>query len=118
MTKSRAIKLPIRDFFISDGWLSPHTYHTCFSDVLPVSGIYAFLNINMLKFTETLLYIGMSKNISKRCSGHEVLAIFRGLEIQVWFKKFPIELLRDKERFYIKNLNPSYNLVGKNRGFG
>lgn len=112
---------PIWDFL--DSWQTPNCYSSQFAPLPKGSGIYllvlAFFEDGVLD--HRILYVGMSRNIANRFINHEVKKAcqrdFPSELIKVYFKRYPSEVLRRRERRLIKQINPPYNLQHRQKGF-
>jgi hypothetical protein len=63
-------------------------------------------------------YVGMSRHVKTRITGHDVLPKIETPEAWVmrWFKPTPAKILRDTESRYIRQFDPPWNIQGKARG--
>ena len=110
---------PAGDRFDPEGWFTERTYSSKRFAPLPNGpGLYVLLDIDISArpFNYKVLYVGMSRNLSKRFNNHEIYqALNRTLDVFVYFKPHS-EALRESERSLIKQFNPPYNLQHRERG--
>lgn len=109
----------LREELEGSGWLTPQTYCNCFDSPGEFSAVYVFLLVDPLEFKSALpAYVGMSKNLLQRWSGHPILRSLSDsdLWVQRWFLKVQEENLRSVEGQYIRKFNPPWNISGKVRG--
>lgn len=103
-----------------DGWKSPQTYCSAFSEVGQFAAIYALTVVSRPYFEQAIIaYVGMSCCLSRRLQGHPIKsAISRATDdhLMVWFKPTPKPDLREVEAQYIKAFNPPWNIAGRSRG--
>lgn len=110
---------PLKCRLIESGWRSPDTYDNCFSPVTEESAIYLFLLHERQWHSKAFVaYVGMSQNLCRRLSGHEILRVLYqpGFWPQRWFLPTPADNLRSLERRYIEQFDPPWNIVGRKRG--
>lgn len=75
-------------------------------------------NDTFTRFTFKPLYVGMSKNISKRCTRHPILNMIRKrvqgkfFKIETYFQRHDSGL-REIESDLIAKLNPPFNIQGR-----
>lgn len=101
------------------GWSSPDTYTLGFQDPPETSGVYIFALHDAEDLRKAIVaYVGMSENIVKRWSGHEVLKEISvaGYWTKKWFKSVPFKRLRECELKNIRKYNPPWNIQGRTRG--
>lgn len=103
-----------------DGWQTENTYCNHFGEPPPNPGVYLFLHVDLDLLAkprpQRVLYVGMSKNIRNRVSGHEVLREVRDLYVQKWHKSVPANELRKIEKQLIQKFNPPFNIIHRKRG--
>jgi excinuclease UvrABC nuclease subunit len=103
-----------------EGWKTPDTYCKHFSEIPKKSGVYIFLKVDLDLLektrTDTVLYVGMSRNLLKRVSTHNIKPMIKCDYMQVWFKEELPPKIRDAEKKLIQRFNPPFNISGKMRG--
>lgn len=102
-----------------DGWHTPDTYGLEFRPAPSSPGVYLFLlYTDYLYHKAQVAYVGMSLDIRRRWSGHEILSELGGAGhwTQRWFKQTSASELREVEASYIIKFNPPWNINGKPRG--
>ena len=116
---------PLRDFrslcrdLREDCWRSPDTYCKDFAKIADMPAVYMFLLVDSCAFDKALVaYVGMSKRLSQRLSGHPVLAEIEtpGYWSMRWFKPVTASALRSVEASYITKFDPPWNIMGRPRG--
>ena len=112
----------IRDRLISDGWLTPNTYGKEYGRAGDFPACYVFLcvdseELGLPECGALVGYVGMSKQLAVRWSGHPILREFPDIfYVQKWFKPTPVDALREVERNLIHQFNPAWNIAGRRRG--
>lgn len=115
----------LRRSLVGGGWKTPNTYDNCFSEPIDGAAVYLFLlhgwdmQDGFHNFDRSLVaYVGMSKRLSQRWSGHPVLRDIEatGRYVQRWF--FPTDAcdLRVHESELIRTYDPPWNIQGRKRG--
>jgi excinuclease UvrABC nuclease subunit len=105
-----------------EGWLTPNSYCEDFAPLPEGPGVYLFLNCDIScetgTITEKVLYVGMSTNVSNRCSSHEIMDMINMKYdyVRTYFKSVPVENLRALEKETIQRFNPPFNIVHRKRG--
>jgi hypothetical protein len=110
---------PIRCEIEREGWRSPNAYCAAFDCLDDFPSVYLFSAIDPMGFKRGVVgYVGMSKRLATRISGHPIRPLIEktGLYVQTWFKPCPIDQLREVERELIKRFDPPWNIAGRNRG--
>jgi excinuclease UvrABC nuclease subunit len=118
---------PLSTHLAEDGWKTPNTYCCHFAPFPESPGVYLFLfsDLGGNPEPERVLYVGMSTNIARRQSGHEVYgeiydtleAIYGGMfHCARWFKEAPAIDLRRTEASLIKLYDPPYKIIHRVRG--
>lgn len=111
--------LALKDGLAADGWRTPDTYGREYKAVPASAGVYLFLLYTDEFFHKAQVgYVGMSVDIRRRWTGHEILAqmVDAGRWTQRWFKPISAEDLRRTEASYIVKFNPPWNINGRPRG--
>lgn len=104
---------------VRDSWVTPDTYTNVFASVGPDPAVYLFMMVDRNEYDRALVaYVGMSKNLAQRVSGHEVRAELDASDhwIMTWFKPTEAAALRETETSYIRKFDPPWNIVGRKRG--
>jgi hypothetical protein len=104
---------------IAEGWFTPNTYGNCFRPITDGSAVYLFLMYRHGCFDKALVaYVGMSKKLSQRLSGHPVFSEIDTPErwVMQWFKPVQPQDLRKTEAHYITKFDPPWNIIGRPRG--
>lgn len=103
------------------GWNTPDTYSNHFEPFPDLPGIYLFIGVRMIGYSEIQpLYAGKSLNLRRRHLSHEAWDYFGDLkheiDIQRWFTVLaPAEIDR-AERELIQAINPRFNIALRRRG--
>lgn len=110
MTINKSISEPLQ----TSGWRTSSGWGEEFEPLPDRPGIYLHLLITMPEskkapYAEEIIYIGQSRSIARRNTGHPLLGFLSDEYIQVWFKEFPIDQLLSVEKFYIHKFAPRYN---------
>lgn len=111
--------LKIRAMLIDDDWQSPDTYSKFFAPVTDGPAVYLFTLHDRTDCQRALVaYVGMATRLCRRFAAHEVLRELRATDYWVmrWFKSTPIAYLRARERRYIGQFDPRWNIIGRRRG--
>lgn len=97
--------------FSEDSWTTPNTYYQNFKPVPKKSGVYLLVAYRESSSDGEIVYIGSSKNLSKRYSNHEVI---NKLEKSYWHVRFYFEECEnylEREKQLIKSIHPKYNIT-------
>jgi excinuclease UvrABC nuclease subunit len=112
---------PIWDFL--EGWKTPDCYSNAYAPLPHTSGVYLLVLATMKDglLDHEIVYIGQSRNIAKRLTGHNIKKLcqeYYGPKafIKVYFKHYANGLLRRRERRLIQRFNPPFNLQHRTRG--
>ena len=109
----------LRGDLAKSGWRTPQCYSKEFDAPGDFSAVYAFLLVDPWEFKRARpAYVGMSKNISQRWSGHPILAELEDLGpwVQKWFIRVDECELRSVEAENISRFDPPWNVIGRKRG--
>jgi hypothetical protein len=105
---------------LSRGWKTPDTYGGGFGSQEDFPAVYMFLLVERESYELSRpAYVGMSTRLSQRWTGHPILRDLERVEhwVQRWFLKTPAENLRAVESDLIRQLDPPWNIAGRQRGF-
>jgi len=111
--------LDLRSDLRNEGWRTPQCYSKDFGATGDFPAIYAFLLVDNMEFKRARpAYVGMSKRLAQRWSGHPILTELDevGLWVQKWFLRVPMENLRIAEAAHISRFDPPWNVIGRKRG--
>lgn len=109
----------LRSELVGDGWKTPDTYCNCFSRITNRPAVYLFLLVDRATYDMGMVaYVGMSKKLSQRLTGHPVLGEIQdtGHWAMRWFKPVGECDLRQVEAKYITQFDPPWNINGRHRG--
>ena len=110
----------LNEELMSDGWLSPDTYCNNFAVITHRPAVYLLSVLNRKNYFSHCLvaYVGMSIDLKKCLSNHEILPLLEGEDLWVerWFLPTKKQDLRAIESKYIRAFNPPWNILGKKRG--
>lgn len=110
------------------GWKTPNTYDGDDLGDLPRGpGVYLLIRTSIVqdrsakwgqRIVRHVLYVGMSNNVSRRITTHEIIkALARKRDfVEVWFKRCPAARLRIREKKLIQEFDPPYNIIHRVRG--
>lgn len=104
---------------VSDGWKTPDTYNNHFDMPGLFPAVYLFALFDPDRFDKALVaYVGMSKQVSARWAGHNILPELRESQYwpQRWFKRVKPAQLRVEEARLIQAFDPPWNIIGRRRG--
>lgn len=102
-----------------DCWRTPNTYCKLFKAPSAEPAVYMFIGFRDFPERDVLVsYVGMSKRLSERLSGHPILSEISETfsYIQTWFKPTELKKLRETELSYIQQFDPPWNVQGRRRG--
>jgi excinuclease UvrABC nuclease subunit len=114
----RAVK-SIGDLLEQEGWKTPDTYGANFREPISESAVYIFVKTDLDDASnDAVIYVGMSKNLAKRWTNHEVMSAASqgGAYIRRFFRPVQENELRETERAYIQKFDPPWNLAGRIKG--
>lgn len=106
-----------------NGWRTPDSYRW-FESPPDAPGIYLFLRISGLfepdKRASRVMYVGMSTCIAQRLTGHPIppqIRLDQSHEmLATWFRRFPANQIRAREREHIRRFKPPFNIIGRAPG--
>jgi excinuclease UvrABC nuclease subunit len=110
--------------FNPEDWLTPNSYGDNYAELPHGAGIYILVRATWRPVPKfQVLYVGMSTNIAQRLKGHEIKKLCDDCNgatdyVQTYFRAYPKDVLRRRERRLIKAWNPPYNLQHRERGEG
>lgn len=111
--------IEVRQELVDDGWLSPNSYSNYYAEAGDFPAVYLFQILDTETYRKGLVaYVGQSKGVRTRWSGHEVLRQIRspGYWVKRWFRPTPPEFLDEKELHFIRHFDPPWNVQGRPRG--
>ena len=119
-TKDWPEAIPFKDQLFADGWRSPDTYCRQFDSLIDGPAVYLFLLHEDCYYERaTVAYVGMSKRLTQRMSGHPVFSELwniKGMWPMRWFIPTEEKLLRERESELIAKYDPPWNIQGRTGG--
>lgn len=109
-------------YFNPNTWTTPNSYDPGSADPKG-SGVYLLCQRRLGVYYGTkrnrykILYVGQSRNLASRLSGHEVLRELqeRFDDVVIFFRNHSSRL-KERELELIRHFNPPYNVIGRKRG--
>jgi excinuclease UvrABC nuclease subunit len=110
------------EFSFLRNWFTPNTYDSDFAPLPARPGVYLLVRTAWYpKWSQRVLYVGMSRNLRQRLLAHPVWAECEQQNgkfdcVRVYFRTCPSSSLRRVEKALIRLFHPGYNLQHRLKG--